>query len=273
MDKFRSRLLPFATEEAPAITRNYRRLSLMVDKDYLKVPPAWESRAVLANVSRSSIEFNPTFVEPLEPSLWIELATEYDAEHFCEYLKSRVAAATLKLSSMFSDFERIWRRDELNHVHGFARVYSVLYSVDDEDLLIRLRNRRPDFCAIEPFLADEFAVCVALAFDEIATTRSYQYDMVHRYPKFGNQDLVDWIRLVARDEAWHFENALYIIRKNHARRIPDVPSFLARLVSYDSRREDYGATFVLDHSANDYTPEFLESCCAIIVRRLGLAVR
>jgi hypothetical protein len=240
----------------------------MAGNGYIKNPSPWESLLVLAGLNRASIEFNPAFVEALEPSLWIELATEYDADNFCEYLKYREAVGTLSLSSMFSDFERIWRRDELNHTRGFARIFSVLYSVKEEELLAKLRNRSPDFRAIESLLVDEFAICVVLAYDEIATTKSYQHDMVHRYPKFGNKALVDWIRLVARDEAWHFENTLTIIKKNHSHRIPEVSGFLDRLMSFDASGAEYGATFILDHSANDYDPTFLDSCRALILRRL-----
>jgi hypothetical protein len=243
----------------------------MAGNGYIKSPPPWESLAVLADINHNSIELNPDFVEKLEPTLWIELATEYDADHFCEYLKYREEKGEIVFSSMFSTFERIWRRDELNHTRGFARIYSVLYSTSEEELLAKLHNRRSDFGAIEPLLADEFAICVVLAYDEIATTRSYQYDLVHRYPRFRSRAMVDWIRLVARDEAWHFENALNIIKENHSCRIPEVPSLLDRLMSFDASGAEYGATFVLDHGANNYDPEFLASCRSFILRRLGLS--
>jgi hypothetical protein len=236
---------------------------------YIKSPLSWDSLAILSDVNRKSIELNAAFLEALEPSLWIELVTEYDADHFCEYLKLRQATVKLFLSDMFSEFEKIWRRDELNHTRGFARVYSVLYSVSEEELFDRLSNRRSNFSAIEPLLVDEFAICVVLAYDEIATTKSYQYDMVHRYPKFRNQALIDWIRLVARDEAWHFENALNIIKTNHLHRIPEVPSILDQLMDFDVSGKEYQATFVLDHSANNYDSEFLDSCRTLILRRLG----
>jgi hypothetical protein len=237
---------------------------------YIKKTRPWESLAILADLTRDSIEADDAFIRNLEESFWIELATEYDAEHFCEYLRSREAGGTLHLSEMFCDFERIWRRDELNHVRGFARVFSVLYSIDEMELFSRLRSRKPSFRSIEPLLADEFAVCVVLAYDELATTRSYQYDMIHRYPKFGNPALVKWIGLVAKDEAWHFENTLRLVRRHHSARIPEVAGMLDKLVKFDATLSEYGATFVLDHSANSYNAAFLDSCRSFILRRLLL---
>jgi hypothetical protein len=242
----------------------------MARNGYIRSSSPWDSRLLLAKVDRSTIQFDPNFVEDLQPALWIELATEYDAEHFCEYLEQRERGGTLCLSKMFSDFESVWRRDELNHTRGFAYIYSVLYSVSEEELLDRLSSRQPDFHTIEPLLSDEFAICVVLAYDEIATTKSYHNDMVHRYPKFGNPVLIDWIKRVAKDEAWHFENALNIIKANHAHRIPEVPRLLDALLSFDAGGEEYGATFVLDHVANNYTGNFLDSCRSLILERLGL---
>jgi hypothetical protein len=230
----------------------------------------WESRAVLTGVTCDSITFIPEFVDALESAFWIELATEYDAEHFCEHLLVLEKQGHLRRSSDFLAFEKAWRRDELNHTYGFARIYSLLYGIPEDELFARLRLRRPNFDALASLFVDEFTICVVIAYDEIATTRSYQRDLVHRYPVFNNPALVRWIRLVARDEAWHFENALNVIEANHQHRVAEVPAVLDQLVNWDARGEEYGATFVLDHNANNYDRQLLESCRTIILNRFGL---
>jgi hypothetical protein len=231
----------------------------------------WDSREVLSGLHRNSITFIPELVDALESAFWIELATEYDAEHFCEHLILLEKMGRLRRSSEFLAFEKAWRRDEFNHTLGFARIYSILYGLPEDELFRKLRGRQPNFDALEHLLSDEFTICVIIAYDEIATTRSYQQDLVSRYPVFNNPALMRWIRMVARDEAWHFENALNVINARHQHRISDVPAVLDKLVNWDSRGEEYGATFVLDHNANYYDQRFLESCRTTILRRFGLA--
>lgn len=50
----------------------------------------------------------------MKDGLWNDLCSEYDAENFCNYLKT----SGIKLSSDFKSFEYVWRRDELNHYLG-----------------------------------------------------------------------------------------------------------------------------------------------------------
>src|SRR5689334_11709840 len=56
----------------------------------------WDSLAVLAGVTRKELRIDPEFVRELEPVLWNDLASEYDAENFCRYLEGCEGAGTLR---------------------------------------------------------------------------------------------------------------------------------------------------------------------------------
>lgn len=227
----------------------------------------WDSLVALTRVARESLRIDPDYVRELEPALWNDLAAEYDAEHFCRYLDDRETAGTLHRSPEFRAFEAAWRRDEWNHTVGYARVYSLLYEVPEAEVLDRLRTRAVDFGPIEHLLGDEFRVCVALAYDELATTRVYHDDLASRYPRFGNRDLLAWMRRVTRDEGFHFANVVRVIRANHADRLRELPGALDDLIAWDEHGGEYRGTFVLDHDGAQYTPEFVAECRRLILRQ------
>jgi hypothetical protein len=227
----------------------------------------WDPRAVLAGVTRDTLTIDPDFVRELEPILWNDLCSEYDAENFCRYLDDRERAGTLRRTPEFRAFEAAWRKDELNHTIGYATLYALLYEATVPAVLDRLRARPVDFAPIAHLLADEFRMCVALAYDEIATTRSYKDDLDTRYPRFANPALLDWIRRVTRDEGFHFANIIRVIKKNHAHRARELPAVLDELVAWDSTGGEYQGTFVLDHEGGQFTPGFLAECRRLILRQ------
>jgi len=230
----------------------------------------WDSLQVLANVKRADLKISEEQLTELEPLLWNELASEYDAENLCQFLQLQEEAGQLKRSAPFLAFEATWRRDELNHTLGFARIYSLLFNVEENELFARLQSRPHNFTPIARFLDDEFKICLVIAYDEIATTRAYWEDYRDRYPRWGNPDVVEWIRLVTRDEAFHFANVLEVIKECHAERILEVPAIIDEFIQWDSGGNEYRATFVLDHEADQFDDGFLATCRRIILRQLDL---
>ncbi len=108
---------------------------------------------------------------------------------------------------------------------------------------------------------------MTLAFDVIATTKAYQDARERWYPRFCNPKVLDWIRLVARDEAFHFQNLLNVIVSGHFDRLHEAAALLDELIRADLAGIGYRATFVLDHQGQQYSPDFLESCRSIRLRR------
>jgi len=229
----------------------------------------WDSRQMLCGISREMLTIDSDFIRELEPALWIDVATEYDAENFCRHLDHLQKTDNLQLSDDFQAFEKAWRKDELNHTSGFVYFYALLYELSESEVWRRLESRPVDFEPIKHFFKDEFSICVMLAFDELATTRFY-VDHLNRYVAFENPVLLQWIRTVAKDEAMHLANILHVIRNQHKHRLSEVPALLNELAHWDNGGAEYGATFVLDHEGGQLEPEFIARNCQIICKRLGL---
>lgn len=223
----------------------------------------WDSMQMLQGITRDDLTINETEILELEELFWNDICSEYDADNFCQFLKK----SGIRLSSEFKIFEAIWQRDEWNHYLGFRQIYSLLYQKSCEEIDELVAAREVDFSPILEFLEDEFMICLVLAYDEIATTRSYRMDF-ELYKSFGPQPLADWIKCVARDEAVHFSNILNIIRLCHSEHIPKVPKFVKKLVDYDLANHDYKGTFVLDHKGYYFTPDFLYKCSQTIARAI-----
>ncbi len=173
------------------------------------------------------------------------------------------------LSSEFKAFEVLWAQDELNHYEGFRDIYSLFYGDAVKTVDDKMSARIPDFTSIAHFLNDEFTALVVLAYDEIATARAYQMDF-SLYKKFGPKPLAEWIKLVAQDEFFHFDNVIEIIKACYSERVSEVSSIVKHLIDYDLSDEAYNSTFVLDHKGYYFSPDFLEKCGSIICARLSL---
>ncbi len=220
----------------------------------------WSSEAVLQDIARRDFTISDKQVADLEGLFWNDLCSEHDAENICQYMEN----AGYKYNSSFSAFEKAWRRDEWNHYLGFRKIYSSLYGTPEEQLASRLASREVDFEPIREFLEDEFVFTLVLAYDEIATTKAYSMDH-DLYRSFGDPRLHQWIRLVTRDEAFHFHNCMELIRLEHADRISEIPGHVNKFIQWDLGGHDYKGTFVLDHEGYYFTPNFLNDCGQRIV--------
>lgn len=217
----------------------------------------WNSAALIGHLDRSKIVLPDSVLASHNDTLWDAMCAEYDAENFCNYLKTE----GFNLSPEFKAFEYVWRRDEHNHYLGFRHIYSILYGGTGEELVSKIRLRVVDFAPIREMLEDEFMLCLLLAYDEIATTKSYALDYGF-YKSLGHGNFLKWIKLVTRDEAYHFNNCMELIGRNHYHRASEIPGLVDKFIEWDLNRNEYQGTFVLDHMT--YGEDFLVSCGTIM---------
>lgn len=220
----------------------------------------WNALELLNPISADSISISDEERHEIEPIIWNDLSSEYDAEHFCVMLEN----SGLVFSDEFVSFEKVWRRDEYNHYLGFRRIYSLFYGEAEVSITERLERRVPDFSDMEEFFTDEFKLCLILAYDELATTRAYNEDIPF-YRSLGPDQFNDWIRNVKADEALHYLNSLRVAQVRHRNRLPEAERILEQILTIDLDSKDYRATFVLDHKGPPFTPEMLKSCVETIV--------
>lgn len=215
----------------------------------------------------------------LHDSLWHSLATEYDARHLSAFLRQQPIA----LSPAFWAMERAWAEDEANHYRGLSFLYARLYDVSEAQIAARLSERSPDFSLLGPLLCDEFCLCVVLAFDELASTRAYAHDAVS-YSALGAAARL-LLRRIARDELLHCHNAIDLLVRTQARRLPEAEAVIERVIAHDTSPQfSYRATFLLDqiikpaiaaestgpnpYSTVGLSAEFLQDCGRRLIRFL-----
>jgi hypothetical protein len=203
-----------------------------------------------------------------EPMFWESVCSEYDAENMCLELERRRDAGEV-YSPEFWSFEAVWRRDEMNQYIGFRRLYALIYGRFEADIAAEMAERAADFSAFGEFLTDEFKLCLMLAYDELATTRSYAGD-VPFFRSLGHPALATFIERVRGDEAMHYLNALRVAQRRFPERLPEAPAIIQRILDLDLTPGDYRATFILDHKGPSYTPAVLrgvaETLTGVIIR-------
>lgn len=203
----------------------------------------------------------------LHDTLWHSLSSEYDARHLSTFLRE----SALDLSGAFWSLESAWAEDEHRHYRALRWLYSHIYSVDESQLDAQLQQRQPNFDPLRPLLRDEFSLCVILAFDELASARSYARDRA-RFRPLGTA-AVRLFHWAARDEFLHCRNAVDLVRARHADRLADVPTVLAQAIAHDtSPQRRYDATFLLDQipdsEENSLDEAFLRECADKVDRYL-----
>ncbi len=223
----------------------------------------WSSIEVLAPVTPADIAMPADERAEHAQSLWEDLCSEYDAENLCLELERRRDAGA-EYSPEFWSLEKVWRRDEYNHYVGFQRLYHLMYGIDEVEIDRRVSSRPADFTPFDDLLRDELTLCLMMAYDELATTRSYAQDLP-LYRSLGHPAIVDWIMRVRSDEALHYFNAARVAQARHAHRIGEAEAILDHIVALDLGSESYQATFIFDHKGPTYWPEMLRDCAATVL--------
>lgn len=227
------------------------------ETDRFPVRKPWDSLDLLRDVERADLEASPRDMAEVAELLLFDMNTEYDAMNLSDYLDRRQAAGT-EFSPEFWQFREAWLADEWNHYRGYRKLYSLCTGKSAEALHEDVVSRPVDFGPVERFLDDEFWICLVIAYDEIFTVRSCQQDFP-LFESFAKPCLLEWIKLVARDEGYHYRNALEVVRRRHRDRIAEAPQVLDTLIGWDSESKEYGATFVLDHEETRYDAALLQT--------------
>lgn len=196
--------------------------------------------------------------------LWNDLCSEYDSAHFYRYL----TGLGIEFSPEFIKVLDRWKSDEENHARGFGKLIEICFEKNEDWIHRHLAKRSSDFSSLSWFFEDEFRLCLLLAYDELATTLSYQLDKPF-YRAIGGQHLERWIDLIKADEAAHFINVLRVIKSNHRHRIGEGRAILEKSLKMDLEKKSYDGTFVLDHTGTPFTPVMLTSCVNRIAHKLG----
>ncbi len=235
----------------------------MKSKFYPKSFP-WNALQLLGAVRPGAICCPEELLSQYKPFFWNDLASEYDAERLYQYLES----LKLNFSDAFQAAVQLWRSDEFNHYLGFRRLYHLLYAESEDSITQRLDARPTNFAELSEIVRDEFELCLLLAYDEIATARGYRKDFA-LYTACGIESFNRWIRLVARDEAFHYHNFIRVVRTVHQHRLAEAAEVVERILCYDLTAKEYKATFVLDHKTKQFSEVFFVNCAKALMRSLG----
>jgi len=225
----------------------------------------WEAQKLLSRIDSSHFNATAERLQELESFFWFDLCAEYDAHH----LHQRILNAGQPWTLEFKQFERLWYRDEINHFQGFRELYHKLFGESRESIDERLASRSADFSAVECFLADELALTVLFAYDELATTGAYHNDIA-LYRELNHPVLDEFIRRLVRDESYHFQNAAALIGSIHGRRLHEVPGLIADCVDHDLKGHGYSGTFIFDHEWDGYDASYFVNNGRRLARHLGV---
>lgn len=230
-----------------AIKRDRRALTFPVQRP-------WNSADLLSDIQLSDLR-KANRMEHAEELFLFDMNTEYDAMNLFAHLRAKTADG-YKFTQDFWAFINAWRADEWNHYIGYRMLYSLCTGRTAADLHAEVKARPFDFRPVETFLSDEFKICLVIAYDEMFTIWSCKQDF-ELFDAFGKPRASRWIRRVARDEGFHFQNALEVVRRQHADRIGEAAEFLDSILHWDLESHEYKSTFVLDHEEWRYDRDML----------------
>jgi hypothetical protein len=216
----------------------------------------WKSSSYLGDVAKCDLARSSEELADRKEFLWNAMLTEYDAKNLSRHL----ATLNIKFSPEFLSFKRAWSRDEWNHYLGFRRIYSILYEEPEDKIAEQIERDVGNFDLVAQFLNDEFTICLLLAYDEVATLKSY----IAEFPFYKALDdrIFHWFQKVTKDELNHFLNCMEIVRCVHDARTAEISGFVDQIMKWDLERHPYGRTFVFDHYW--YSLEFLDHCAKLI---------
>lgn len=217
----------------------------MVGEAFTPRTRPWDSLALLAGLDRTDVSLPDAELVPHVALLDYAMVTEFDSQNFDDYL-TKLAGEGLVFTPEFMAFRAAWRWDEWNHYVGYRRLVHMFTEVPEPALHRRTTSRPADFSGLTEFLEDEFLICMTFAYDEIVTQHACTM-AIDMFRSFGHENFLTWIKLVRRDEGWHFANLVDVIRRCHRDRLDECEGILERLNAWGLERQPYRSTFVLDH--------------------------
>jgi hypothetical protein len=223
----------------------------------------WSAHELLGGVTTDHVTASPELRRAVRRNLWGDMCAEYDSEHLWQHLNT----GGFDFSTEFRSALAEWRSDERNHYVGLRHICSTMYDVAEEEIDTEMTDRRADFSAIQGFLTDEFRICVVLAYDELVSSRGYRL-FFDSFGKFGPPQYSQWVRWACRDEAWHYQNFLDVIRMVHPNRLPGVAGVIREIEAYESSPAmTYHGTFLLDHTGETLGRDFLVDCGRTVIKQ------
>lgn len=115
-----------------------------------------DAAVILANFT-----FPPSELSIVERSEWKEvlfdsIITEYDARRLYWYLKTEYTDYFSALIEVLNP----WLRDEIDHAHGFALIYSSFTGIPFDEVVLQAEIRNPDFSTIRPITDDPYKLLI-----------------------------------------------------------------------------------------------------------------
>lgn len=206
-----------------------------------------DASTVLSGFIFPDTDLSPELRQEWKEVFFDSIITEYDARRLYWHLEGQYPDVFYSLVDVLNP----WLRDEIDHAHGFAIIYSSYAKISFDEVLLSAELRKPDFSIIESIAADPLMLLVTLAYDEIITTHVY-HRSIELYDAFDSQHLSRWIRKTKKDEVAHFFSFVQKAKEMFPERLHEVPGILDEIFKIDFEKESYTGTFVLDHNAPDF---------------------
>lgn len=206
-----------------------------------------DAATVLSGFIFPETDLSPESRQEWKDVFFDSIITEYDARRLYWHLEGAYPDVFYSLVDVLNP----WLRDEIDHAHGFAIIYSSYAKISFDEVLLSAELRKPDFSIIESIAADPLMLLVTLAYDEIITTHVY-HRSIGIYDAFDSQQLSEWIRKTKKDEVTHFFSFVQKAKEMFPDRMHEVPDILNKIFKIDFEKESYTGTFVLDHNAPDF---------------------
>lgn len=233
----------------------------------LKFPRSvkWSSEKLLWGITGEHVTAPSELRKSVHHDLWGDMCAEHDSQNLWFHLNN----LPYNFSEQFKQALEVWRLDEINHYIGLRQICSTMYHVSEQEIDDQMKNRIPDFHNLAPFLTDEFKICVVLAYDELVSARGYTI-FTDDFKKFGPEPYVQWVKWAARDEALHYYNFIDVAKNCHPDRLIESKKIINEIKKYENQKNyEYKATFLLDHTEETFSREFLNSCGKMVLSALN----
>ncbi len=224
----------------------------------------WSSVDLLKEINSQHVTATPELRNRIKHDLWGDMCAENDAENLWKHLTS----LDIDFTSSFKAVLKDWREDERNHYIGLRQICSSVYHIAEEIIEKEMHERQPDFTHLQPFLEDEFKICVVLAYDELVSARGYNM-FFEDFKQLGPRPFAQWVKWAARDEALHYQNFLDVIKLHHYSHLNKTEEVINEIYDYENQKDYvYNATFLLDHTEETFTRDFLNECGKTVLQAL-----
>lgn len=209
----------------------------------------WSAPDLLGKISKHEFHLPASKLEYFRDFFWNDLCAEWDSVNLYNEIKNQ--HQNQNYSVEFMNFIESWYLEEQNHASGFMYILCEFFGENQDDLLFRLKQRKPDFHLLKEFIHDEFKFLVLYAYDEYMTIQTFKKDQF--YNDFGSPVFKDWIQHVKSDEAKHFHQVVKILRHKYKNLFSQQGiETLKYIRNIELNLTSYNATFLFDHEDSHF---------------------